>query len=114
MLRISVGRGFRGGPARHFTSKEISGGPQTPKRDCLPEHLPSADGLEGVTDVLDSWRRRIVGPDDGHDVEAAALLQQTVPFEIVERGEGQPALLLGGHGLGRIAVTTCLDLDEDE
>src|SRR4051794_17366158 len=79
----------RQGTRRDFevTLKEISGGPQTPKRDCLPEHLPSADGLEGVADVVDSRRRGIVGPDDGHHVEAAALLQQTVPFEIVERGE---------------------------
>ncbi len=56
----------------------------------------------------------VIRPDDRHDVEPAALLEHPVHPEEVRRGERQPSLLLGRHGLRRYALATRLDLDEDQ
>src|SRR5262249_41271491 len=80
----------------------------------LSKHLPAADGVEGIADVLDLRRAAVVGPEDGHDVEAAALLEEVVLAEEVQRGECDSALLLPGDRLGRHAPAPRLDLDEDQ
>jgi hypothetical protein len=64
--------------------------------------------------MFDLGNSTVIRPDDGDDVEPARLFEQRVSLEEVERGEGEPALLLLGDGLGRFAPAAGLDLDEDE
>jgi hypothetical protein len=78
------------------------------------EHLPSADRLESVLEVLDRGKPAVIGPDDRDDVEPARMFEQGMALEEVERGEGEPSLLLLGDGLGRFTSAAGLDLDEDE
>lgn len=80
----------------------------------LAEHLPAANRFERIADVFDLGLATIVGPDDRHDVEPATDFQQSVFAKEVERGEGDPALFLEGNGLGWYALTSHLDLDEDQ
>ena len=51
----------------------------------LSKHLPASDRLEGIAEVIDPGRRSIVGPDDRHDVEAAAYLEKLVSCAGIER-----------------------------
>ena len=43
------------------------------------KHLPLADRFKGVPKVLDLGRPVVVGPDDRHHVEPAALFEQVPP-----------------------------------
>jgi len=78
------------------------------------EHLASADGLEGMAEMLDRRRSSPLGPDDGDHVEPAALVQKAVCLEEMESRQGQPSLFFGRHRLGRHPFTTGLFLDKDQ
>jgi len=78
------------------------------------KHLARPGRLEGVPDVLDHGCPAIVGPDDGHDIEPRRPVQEPVPPEEVEGGQGEPALFFRRDRLGRVAPPSCLDLDEDD
>ena len=49
-------------------------------------------------------------PDDGHDIEPAALVEEPVLLEEMQGGESEPALFLRGDGFrgnaGRRALTS--------
>jgi len=89
----------------------VSSDPEVGK---LTKHLTHADGFEGMADVFDIRKALSVGPDEGHDVETAALLEEIVFFKETERGKGQSALFFRGHGLSRLSLPACFHLDEDE
>jgi hypothetical protein len=55
---------------------------------CLTKHLPAADRLEGIAEVFDPRRAAIVGPEDRHDVEPAALIEQSVSAHELQRRHG--------------------------
>jgi len=78
------------------------------------KHLPASDRIEGMADMLDRGSLSIVGPDDRHHIEPAFLFEQPVFLEEMQGRERQSSLLLEGHGLGRIALTTGLHLNENE
>ena len=64
--------------------------------------------------MLDGRGATPIRPDDRHDVEPAPLLEQAMLLEEPQRGKRQPALFLGSDGLGGLALTPRLDLDEDQ
>jgi hypothetical protein len=80
----------------------------------LAKHLPASDRLEGIAEVLDPWGSAIVGPDDRHDVEAAAHFEDVVSTHELKRDVSQPPLFLRGDRLGGNALPPCLHLDEDQ
>src|SRR4051812_9991899 len=101
------GRSTRCGPRLDWPDRAAAVGA------FLAEHLPPADRLEGVADVLDLGAAAVLGPDDGDDIEAAALLEQAMAFEEVEGGQCQPPLLLRRDSLRRRAPAPGFHLDED-
>jgi hypothetical protein len=64
--------------------------------------------------MLDLRLTARLGPDDGHDIEPAALLQQAVALQEVESRERQPALFRVRDFFGRCAAPARLDLHKDE
>src|SRR5437868_5072316 len=69
----------------------MDGGPRSGK------HLPAAEGLEGLTVVLDAGFALPVRPGEDEHVEAGGLAQQAATAKEVQRRVGQAALLVVIH-----------------
>jgi hypothetical protein len=80
----------------------------------LSEHLSASDRLEGIAEVLDLWASAIVGPNDRHDVEAAAHFERVVFAHKLKGDVRQPSLFLRSDRLGRNALPPRFHFDEHQ
>ena len=78
------------------------------------EHLASPDRLERITNVFDPRRVVVFRPDNGHDVEPAALLEQAMFFQEMQGCQGQPTLLFQSDGFCWHTLSPGLDFNEND
>jgi hypothetical protein len=78
------------------------------------EHLPVSERFEGVAEVLDLRASAIVGPNDRHDVEAAAHFKHVVFAHELKGDVREPSLFLRSDRLGRNAVPSRFHFDEHQ
>ncbi len=66
------------------------------------KHLPGADRLEGVFEMLDRRAALVFRPSDGDHVEAGRGFEQVMALEVDHRQAGKAVLLITVDGFGRM------------